>query len=157
MADPSILVSYFTNATFASWLADSTKVHHRSRMSKCEDNVIVVFVNLDTQSIVGVATLGGKMVEHHPLDVDAFSGADAVYNKFEAPIKHLHLLRNPLHFRDVKELCRIPEAYKGQTNISKGGTCSFAQIFFKPQEGVVSPDEAGAILGRFATLIRTLA
>lgn len=155
-AEPSILVTYFSNSTFSKWIVDPTKIHSSKFIKACDNNVIVVFINIDTDSIIGVAILAGKMVEHHPLDVDIYTGTDAEYNRYEAPIKHLHLLKNPLHFSNVKLLCRIPNTYNGLTNICKKTPCSYSRVFLKPKEGIVSQTESDAILHSYTTLIKSL-
>jgi hypothetical protein len=156
MASPNFLISYFNTVTWAEFNLNPHKLHHSKRIRACREGTIVVLINKDLPAIVGVAELGGAMQEHHLLDEDTYSGDNAKYNKYEVAIKHLHILRNPLHLSDVKMLCGIPPTYTMKDNLTKVQVISWVQPFIKPCEKTLHENEIPFVMHRYTTLIRSL-
>jgi len=156
MASPNFLISYFNTVAWAEFNLNPYKLHHSKRIKACREGTIVALINKDSLAIVGVAELGGAMEEHHLLDDDTYSGDNAKYNKYEVAIKHLHILRNPLHLSDVKMLCGIPQSYTMKENLTKVQVISWVQPFIKPCEKTLPSDEIPLIMHKYTALIISL-
>ena len=132
---PSVNIVYFNNLTLEEFLA-SPRSHmgHRQQLKASPSGTIVVMVNLDTRSVVGVCTLtnwegtDSPCRAHHALDADVYHVDHKSYNKYEIRIENLRMLKTPLTFDEIKMLVGGNDLMK-HTNMWKGHMCNYASPF----------------------------
>jgi hypothetical protein len=136
-----ILVSIFNNKTalefnssYKDHLGNTTKLH------TCKKGDIIIFQNIEDKSVFGLAQIDefpdGKIYnEHHPLDVDVYSGGDAKYNRYEIKIKNYKSVS--ISFDDLACICGKSSDDSERTNIWKGSCFSFRQANFQGPDSEV--------------------
>ena len=101
---PAIIQSIGDTKSYEMWMkAGSNKLHHTKRFGY-EPGTIVLCINKDTASILGVAIIKTACSEHHLLDPDLYTEEYAKYNKYECDITFREFAR-PLSCNDVSKMC----------------------------------------------------
>ena len=119
-----IVFSYVTDVGEAAVAAagETKKVFSCRREREARKDTVVVVVNKDRRTIVGVKILGGAFKERHLLEAPVFFGDLAKYNSTEAPVAWSHTFLRPFPLAEVGRICGIPAGDKRlKNNLSKPG------------------------------------
>ena len=151
-SSPHIVLAYVTDVGEAAVAAagETKKVFSRRNQHEARKDTVVVVVNKEHHTIVGVKILGGAFKQRHLLEAPVFSGDLAKYHFTEAPVAWSHTFRRPLPLAEVGRHCGIPAGDKQKkNNLSKPG---HLHSYVCPTYGGENSKE---VLQRFEDLVMT--
>ena len=147
-----IVLAYVTDVGEAAVAAagETKKVFSCRNQHQARKDTVVVVVNKDHHTIVGIKILGGAFKQRHLLDPPVFSGDMAKYNFTEAPVAWSHTFCRPFPLAEVGRICGIPAGDKRlKNNLSKPG---HLHSYYRPIYGGENSKE---VLQRFEDLVMT--
>jgi len=153
MPKKKVLVSLFNNTTQEEFLSSlRTHLGNTTRLNNCEEGDIIVLQNIESKNMFGVALIGayddGKVyAEHHPLEMDIYSGNAAKYNRYEIKIKNFKKVN--VSFEDIACICGKSLDDPVRNNIWKGSCFSFRKANY-------TGEDSENVMKRFHILLNSL-
>lgn len=124
-----VLVSLFNNKTKLEFL-NSPRAHLGSvhKIHTFRKGDVVLLLDIETKCLFGMTLLdsyeSGKVYQdHHPLDIDMYSGDKSHYNRYEVKIQKV--VEVSISFENLALLCGKTVDDKSYTNIWRGTHMNF--------------------------------
>lgn len=138
MQMPKIVVSLFDKKTKQEFLSnDKSYLGNTTKLNNCQEGDIVILQDIESKEIFGLAYIDvfpdGKIyAEHHPLEIDVYSGTAAKYNRYEIKIKNFRNVN--ISFEDMAIICGKSVDDKVRNNIWKGSCFGFRSANYNGED-----------------------
>jgi hypothetical protein len=131
----AIILSLFNNKTEEEFMKSSRESFNHETKTTYPAGTRVILKNQDSEKIFGIAILGeyenGKAWrDHHPLDIDIYSGEHAKYNKYDYKIDKFKKIS--ISYDHLRLLIGIDA--KKQTNLTRRTHLAYRQVFVKQDD-----------------------
>lgn len=146
-------VTLFNKKTRGEFMASSRRhLGYKNKIHEFKAGDIILLNDIESGEVFGIVVLGtydsGNVYrEHHPLDIDIYSGDSQKYNKYDVKIDRLIPLI--ITFSKLASLCGKNTSDGTKTNIWKGTHLNFSKLFYKA-------DDEEAVISKINILIETI-